>query len=1040
MKDKNKAKHPKAAASHELPPGMPYQDHFYRLVENAKDLIYRMSLPDGRYEYVSPSAAEITGYTPDEHYQNPLLVHKIIHPDYQDYLKEQWEALINGNAPPFYEYKIIHRSGTEKWLHQKNVLVCDPSGRPVAIEGIVRDVTEEKLLTAALLESEERYRIVADNTYDWEFWLSPDGHFIYSSPSCKRITGYEADAFRRDPTLMDRIIHREDNALLLAHRAEVLADKRASEIEFRITHQDGSVRWIGHVCQAVYDSNGQFVGTRGSNRDITTRKSCENDVRNQETRYLELTKRMVRGVAMYEVCDQGRDFVFKEINAAGEKILNVVKAEILGKRLSAVFPRVKEVGLFGAFQRVNETGVPEQVPDFHYRDGNLSRWLENHLYKLPTGEIVSVFEDLTEVKQLNEALRVSEQKYRGLFEESRDAILMIKQNKFADANRAALKLFGFRSAKKLLSRHPGALSPPVQPDGSDSFANAEQRIALALRGENQFFQWEHLRAGGESFFAEVQLSRVEINGQFFVQAILRDITSRKQAEMALRKSEEQFRTLAENVPVAIVLIDPEEKFQYVNPGYTKIFGYTLKETPNCQTAFEKFYPDPVYRNKIIAGWNLARKQSPWEMKSVRTSLARCKEGTAKTVQAISNVLANGGCLLLFVDITDLKTAQRRQERTRKLESIGTLAGGIAHDFNNLMATVLGYIQLAKMDKQMKAATVKQLIAAEWALHQSTELTHRLLTFAKGGEPLKKPCSLREILKDELHQNKFSTHLLKQVAIDPDLWLSVVDEAQIRQVVKNLMANAVEAMGDGGTLTLGADNFVVRADDHLPIKDGPYVRLFVRDTGRGILPQNIPLIFDPYFTTKGRGAQKGMGLGLAVAYSIVNKHNGYLTVESAEGQGTTFYVYLPSSLPMTGGDSLDQSPHLLKGKILVLDDDPAFAEAIEDIIRTLGYEVTSTLKEVRYFLPSLSPSFKAYLIKHVLNVNLKRFHILKENYYYTIYIYIYFINIRLLAFFHRLTCRKEKFITIIIIVIIIILIILLLLTNNNINTWLSFEHM
>lgn len=130
MKEKNKAKRMKDNDNNELHLVMNNTDRFYHLVENARDLIYRMSLPDGRYEYVSPSAVEINGYTPNEHYKNPLLIWEVIHSDYKDYLKEQWAALLKGNIPPYYEYKIIHKSGAEKWLHQKNVLVHDEKGCP----------------------------------------------------------------------------------------------------------------------------------------------------------------------------------------------------------------------------------------------------------------------------------------------------------------------------------------------------------------------------------------------------------------------------------------------------------------------------------------------------------------------------------------------------------------------------------------------------------------------------------------------------------------------------------------------------------------------------------------------------------------------------------------------------------------------------------------------------------------------------------------------------------------------------------------------
>jgi two-component system, cell cycle sensor histidine kinase and response regulator CckA len=532
----------------------------------------------------------------------------------------------------------------------------------------------------------------------------------------------------------------------------------------------------------------------------------------------------------------------------------------------------------------------------------------------------------------------SEEKYREIFEKSRDAVLMIDGCTFFDANQAALDLFGFTSKEEFLAKRPDDLSPPFQPDGSNSFLKAETLFHNALQGNTLLYEWVHKKSNGNPFSVEVQLSKIDYLDKVYLQAIIRDISRRKVAEAALQDSEELFRTLAENAPIAIILVDRDQRFQYASPWYTKMFGYTLEETPDCEAAFKAFYPDAVYRKKIVEGWTVARKKQPGDMRSVRTSRASCKDGSQKIIQAISTIMANGSCLLLFLDLTDLMETEHLLERSRKLESIGILAGGIAHDFNNLLATVLGYIELAKMDSMLKDATLKQLMAAEWALQQSTELTHRLITFAKGGQPFKKLCDLGEMLQDEINRLKTAIFVDISLHVSPDLWSVEADEAQIRQVIKNLIANGVEAMDGKGTIAIRAGNMLITGDDRLPIPDGNYIKILIEDSGRGIPAKTLPLIFDPYFSTKTQGAQRGTGLGLSVSYSIISKHDGHISVASKEGKGTSFCIYLPAILQKSADRWTEIVPAGEKGRVLVMDDDPLFAEMMRDMVTTLGYEV------------------------------------------------------------------------------------------------------
>ena len=226
----------------------------------------------------------------------------------------------------------------------------------------------------------------------------------------------------------------------------------------------------------------------------------------------------------------------------------------------------------------------------------------------------------------------------------------------------------------------------------------------------------------------------------------------------------------------------------------------------------------------------------------------------------------------------------------KLESIGTLAGGIAHDFNNILTSILGNITLAKMSLQSPDKIIRRLGEAEKAVGNAKNLTQQLLTFSRGGSPVKKTASILELVRDTCEFAARGSNVRCEFSIPDDIYPVDVDVGQISQVISNLIINAEHAMPEGGVIRVRLENVSVSEGDGLSLKDGKYLKLSIKDQGVGIPAKILPKIFDPYFTTK----QKGSGLGLATAYSIVKNHEGLITAESEPGVGTTFHIYLPAS--------------------------------------------------------------------------------------------------------------------------------------------------
>ena len=290
-------------------------------------------------------------------------------------------------------------------------------------------------------------------------------------------------------------------------------------------------------------------------------------------------------------------------------------------------------------------------------------------------------------------------------------------------------------------------------------------------------------------------------------------------------------------------------------------------------------------------------------------------------------------LLTTTDITDRKQAEEEQLKLKKLESLGVLAGGIAHDFNNLLTGLYGNFELAKIFISEDHEAYKYLESAGDSMQRATQLTQQLLTFARGGSPIKKTLSIGDVIAETAQFSLRGSNSRLQTRIAPELWLIEADKGQLSQVISNLVINAQQATPSGGIITITAENTV--------IAEGRYVKVTVQDEGGGIAPEYLDKIFDPYFSTK----QKGSGLGLASTYSIINRHNGRITVDSRLNEGTIFTIYLPAAVEteevVAIRDSL-QVPDtglISSARILVLDDEESVRKVIGGMLEKMGYSIS-----------------------------------------------------------------------------------------------------
>jgi len=287
------------------------------------------------------------------------------------------------------------------------------------------------------------------------------------------------------------------------------------------------------------------------------------------------------------------------------------------------------------------------------------------------------------------------------------------------------------------------------------------------------------------------------------------------------------------------------------------------------------------------------------------------------------------------DVSERVKMEEELLKAQKLESIGILAGGLAHDFNNMLAGILGNVSLARLYADSNGKVTERLDEAEKASLRARDLTQQLLTFSKGGEPVKKPTAVAEVIKESSSFALRGSNVRCEYSIPEDLWPVEIDEGQINQAISNLIINGDQAMPQGGTIRIACENVLIKPKASAFHRKGKYIRITIKDHGVGVAAEHIGKIFDPYFTTK----QKGSGLGLTTTYSIISKHEGYVFVKSKVGKGTSFEIYLPASRKkIKPDDEIEGEIIRGTGRILVMDDEEVVRGVTGEILKDLGYEV------------------------------------------------------------------------------------------------------
>ena len=542
----------------------------------------------------------------------------------------------------------------------------------------------------------------------------------------------------------------------------------------------------------------------------------------------------------------------------------------------------------------------------------------------------SLVEELLERRHAEEALRVSEGRFRSFVENANDVLFVITPSGvFSYVSPQWKDAFGYE-----LSETVGQLFLPfVHPDDIPGCFAFLQRVMDT--GEKQSgVEYRVLCKDGTYLWYTANASLIldPVNGTPSLFGIGRDITERKRIEEALEENREKFRCLSEAAYEAVFISENGQCLEQ-NKRAEEMFGYSTEEAlGRLGTEWIVREDRNLVLQNILAGYELAyevtglRKDGSTFPALIRGRMMHFKNREVRVTS--------------MTDITERKEHEKEQLKIEKLESLGVLAGGIAHDFNNILTGVMGNISFAHMFLDPTHKSFKPLVEAEKASVRATELAHQLLTFARGGEPVKKVVSLQQLVNESVSLVLRGSNIIGSILIPDTIHAIEADEGQMSQVFHNIIINAAQAMPGGGTLTVTAQNEMLDAQNSLSLHPGTYICLAFTDQGCGITADNLRRIFDPYFTTKSAGN----GLGLASVHSIVSRHGGHISASSVVGKGTTFTLQLPSIGKTYSKYHTNSAPQTTDnhrgGSVLVMDDEKIIRDMTTEILEYLGYQVTT----------------------------------------------------------------------------------------------------
>jgi len=584
-------------------------------------------------------------------------------------------------------------------------------------------------------------------------------------------------------------------------------------------------------------------------------------------------------------------------------------------------PEYKEI-IITKTPEISSTITKPRINEVTCKDGTTRSLLFKDI-SIDDNEFITILEDVTEKLKTEKLLIKSQQRFRKIVEYFPNPIVVTTAK--GDAvyiNPAFTKSLGYtiEDIPDANSWYQKAYPDPVyrkskreEYESPNYFKTAPRERHIACKnGDSKNFILQDITIGDEEI------------------TIYQDISAQRKAEI-------NFKEIVENSRDMIFIFDEKGLIQMINPAVIEILGYSENEIIN-HSPLEIILPE--FHTFLLSA--VRAEQSGLRETALHEIDVRKKNGEILIVEYTTrNIIRDGilvGNLAIARDISNRKKMNEERFRQQKIESIGLLAGGLAHDFNNILVSIMGNINLFQMEEETLSEDQKDMLTdLEHAAIRARDLTKQLLTFSKGGTPIKKPESIEEVIRDSANFILRGSKSKCRFNFESNLPPVEIDVGQINQVLNNILINASQAMPDGGIIDISVFREEIEGNSVIPLVPGQYVKLIIADNGVGIPKSKQHKIFEPYFTTKSAGT----GLGLTTSYSILKKHRGYITFSSKEDEGTKFYIYLPiSHKNLHVNHKQTKNISIFNGRVFVLDDDENIHKFLRRAFSQLGLDMVS----------------------------------------------------------------------------------------------------
>jgi|GEM_PF-222448 len=675
------------------------EEKYRTILENITDGYFEVDIA-GNFTFLNDSLCQLLGYSKDE----LMGMNNRQYTD-QENSKKLYQVFNGvfrtGEPAKEFDWAVIRKDGTKRFGEVSVSLMKDANDQPIGFRGIARDVTQRKQVEEALRKSEEKYRLVSENIPVAVYSALPDEHStnLFISGKMEELTGYPGHQLIEDPELWMKVIHPEDREQVWREIEKHRRERKPLDIEYRLMTRDNITKWIKDKAIPALNEKGEIIRIDGFMEDITEHKRAEEALRESEERYRTILENIEDGY--YEV-DLPGNFTF--FNDSLCRMLGYSKDEMLGMGNQRYTDPENHKKLFQAFNEAYRKGEPVKGFDWEVfrKDGTkLFSEVSVSIIKDSKGQPIGfrgIARDITQRKNSEEALRLSEKKYRELYQNLRDGSAVVNmEGKIVEFNEAFQKMLGYEKEEIYKLTYED-----ITPKKWHPIEDQVLRDQVFKKGYSDIYEKEYRKKDGTIFPVNLRtyLIQDENGTPIGMWAFVRDISEQKQAEESLRSERQRLASLAENSPFGMVMIDQGGNFRYMNPKFRELFGYDLTDVPDGKTWFRKAYPNPTYRHQVISEWLDDSKSFKSGEKRARIFTVTCKDGAQKNINFIPVQLETGENLMACEDITERKRAEEAlresEERYRTiLENIEDgyfevdLPGNFTF-FNDSLCRILGY--------------------------------------------------------------------------------------------------------------------------------------------------------------------------------------------------------------------------------------------------------------------------------------------------------------------------------------------------------------